>query len=514
MQSETAVDVSLGGGASVFDLFEMRARMAPGAIALNDLSRTLTYGELRDRALRLAAAFRDLGLERGDRIAILSENRFEYVETQLAAAALGLIVACQNWRLAKAELTHCLNLVEPRLVICSQRFRPAFDAAGLSVPVWNMGDEYEEAIRRASPLANRPAVHGEDGLLILYTSGTTGLPKGALISHRAEVARGAVCRMDFALRPDDGFLAWAPMYHMGSADQTLGALMNGATAHVIDGLDPDRMVRIMADHPLGWTLLMPGAIEQVSEALRRNNITPRRMVTTGAMLDMVPRAQAREICELTRSPYMNGFGSTETGVPPLSTRLMPVEELDGPISKWPSSLTDIRLVDPDGGDVPDGEPGEMSVRGPTVFSGYWNAPEATAKDFAGGRFRMGDMFIRNPDGAYDFVDRAKYLIKSGGENIYPREIERVLLTDPRIRDAVVVRRADDQWGEVPVALVARQADDLTAADIEALCRAELAGYKRPKAVRFIDYDDLPRNTTGKIVRYEVEAMLERMEAKT
>ena len=188
---------------------------------------------------------------------------------------------------------------------------------------------------------------------------------------------------------------------------------------------------------------------------------------------------------------------------------MSPEDLTGSLSKWPNSMVDLRLVDEAGNDVPDGEPGEMSVRGPTLFSGYWNAPETNRKDFAGGRFRMGDMFIRHADGTFDFVDRVKYMIKSGGENIYPAEIERVLLADSRIRDAVIVRKPDAHWGEVPVALIARHTDALEAKDVEALCRGVLAGYKRPREVHFVAFEDLPRSTTGKIVRHEAEKMLAR-----
>ena len=186
---------------------------------------------------------------------------------------------------------------------------------------------------------------------------------------------------------------------------------------------------------------------------------------------------------------------------------IPPGEMPTSLSKRKSALCDLRLVDGEGNDVPDGEPGEVAVRGPTVFSGYWNAPETNARDFAGGWFRMGDLFVRNPDASYDFVDRAKFMIKSGGENIYPAEIERVLLADPRVADAVVVRRRDDRWGEVPVAFVARNDDSLTEQDVETLCRAHLAGYKRPKQVHFIGFDDFPRSTTGKIQRHEMEARL-------
>jgi acyl-CoA synthetase (AMP-forming)/AMP-acid ligase II len=177
------------------------------------------------------------------------------------------------------------------------------------------------------------------------------------------------------------------------------------------------------------------------------------------------------------------------------------------LSKIPSSSCVLRLVDAEDRDVADGSPGELILRGPTLFSGYWNAPETNAADFRGGWFHMGDMFVRNGDGTIDFVDRVKYLIKSGGENIYPAEIEQVLLRDPRVADAVVVRCADATWGEVPIAFVARRDEALTEADLMAACRAGLAGYKRPKGIRFIGVDELPRSTTGKIQRHELEKWL-------
>ncbi len=151
----------------------------------------------------------------------------------------------------------------------------------------------------------------------------------------------------------------------------------------------------------------------------------------------------------------------------------------------------MRLVDANDDDVPDGSPGELCMRGPTLFSGYWRAPDVNANDFRGGWFHMGDVFVRNADGTLDFVDRVKYLIKSGGENVYPAEIERVLLQDPRVADAAVVRQRDAKWGEVPVAFVARRDDTLTADDLRARCRAELAGYKQPKEIHFIADERIP-----------------------
>ncbi len=500
--------VAAAGKLTVYGLFRACVRRDPEAVALNTATAKITYRELDERVLRLAAALAGLGVTRGERIALISENRQEYAEIELAAACLGAIVACQNWRLAVSELQHCVDLVEPCLVIASQRHAATarrLELRGRRLLV--LEEEYDRLVADTPPFEELPDVDPEDGLVILYTSGTTGLPKGALNSHRAEMMRNMVLRVDMHARESDGFIAWAPMFHMGSTDQVLGALMSGATVHIVDGFDADRIVDLMGAHALGWMLLMPGSIEPVVEILKRTGRRPKSIRAVGAMADLVPHHLIADLSRLAGAPFLNSFGSTETGLPPASSCLLAPGEIPTSLSKRKSAFCDLRLVDPDGNEVPDGEPGEAAVRGPTVFSGYWNAPETNARDFKGGWFRMGDLFRRNSDGSYDFVDRAKYMIKSGGENIYPAEIERVLLSDPRVSDAIVVRRKDERWGEVPVAFVSRNDESLSEADIEALCRRELAGYKRPKAVHFVRFEDFPRSTTGKILRHEMEAKL-------
>lgn len=501
-------DVRAAGQLTVHGLFRACARRAPDAIAIETRDRLISYRELDDRVLRLAAGLADAGIGRGDRVALLAENRIEYAELELAAAAIGAIIACQNWRLAKGELQHCIDLVEPKLVIVSARFADTARSLDLrGRPLLVIEDDYEAMLESAPPLANLPYVDPEDGLVILYTSGTTGMPKGALISHRAQMARNLVLRVDLHARESDGFVAWAPMFHMGSTDQVLGAFMSGATVFIVDGFDAERIVSIIERAEIGWMILMPGTIEPVVELLQKTGRRAKGIRAIGAMADLVPTALIAELTRLTGAPYLNSFGSTETGLPPATASLIPPGETPKSLSKDKSAFCDLRLVDADGNDMPDGEPGEAAVRGPTVFSGYWNAPETNARDFKGGWFRMGDLFRRNADGSYDFVDRAKYMIKSGGENIYPAEIERVLLSDPRVSDAIVIRQKDDHWGEVPVAFVSRTDDSLTESDIEQLCRRELASYKRPKAVHFIRFEDFPRSTTGKIMRHEMEARL-------
>ena len=198
---------------------------------------------------------------------------------------------------------------------------------------------------------------------------------------------------------------------------------------------------------------------------------------------------------------------TETGLPPATRSLIPVGEIPASLAKQQSAFCDIKLVDSADKEVPIGAPGELAIRSPTLFSGYWKADDTNVRDFRGGWFHMGDVFRRNDDGSLDFVDRAKYMIKTGGENVYPAEIERVLMSDAGITEAAVVRVPDVKWGEVPVAFVSRRDTTVTEADLFALCRRDLAGYKCPRQFRFIDFSEFPRSTSGKVQRHELEARL-------
>jgi acyl-CoA synthetase (AMP-forming)/AMP-acid ligase II len=496
------------GGLTIGELLYARVRQYPDRIAVVDGARQFSFAEFNARVNRLAAVLSMLDIGRGDRVAILSQNCVEYLELIFAAGKLGAIVCALNWRLADPELVHCVTLACPKATIVSAAYAAVAvrlnDILGETIM---LGEDYEERLARAT--ADEPviAAREEDGHIILYTSGTTGNPKGALITHRTQLARMHSSCVDFELAPRDVFVAWAPMFHMVSADQSVHVLCLGGKVIIIPRFDADRILHTVETEQLWWLVLMPGMIEDVIAAAERRRTVPRGIKLIGAMADLVPRHQLAEITSLLRAPYANTFGATETGLPPASAGRLAIGATPVRLPKTPSASCVFRLVDADDRDVPDGTPGELIIRGPTVFSGYWNAPETNAKDFRGGWFHMGDMFVHNKDGTVDFVDRVKYMIKSGGENIYPAEIEQVLLGDPRVADAVVVRRADAAWGEVPVAFVARHDDSLTEEDLISACRGKLAGYKRPKAIRFIALEALPRSTSGKIQRHELEKLL-------
>lgn len=496
------------GSVGVYDLFNEQAKRNPDRLAIETNEHQLTYGALLNRVDRLSALLQQKGVKAGDRVAVLSENRSEYIEVHLASAKIGAIVACQNWRLTLSELKHCVDLVSPSLLIHSKlQEHLASDLEDIAIPRLTFGQEYETALTKTNPQQKTHDVPNEAGLIILYTSGTTGRAKAALISHRALIARMCVLNIDLKIDRDDAYLAWPPMFHMGGTEHSLSTLMMGGAVVVSQGFNADYMADVISRHRLGWLLLVPATFDRLREAMKRLGTSVKGVKAVGAMADLLPKSTIVEITTLFNAPFFNTFGATETGLPPASGQLIPPGIFPERLSKELSSLCQMRIVGKDGEDVQDGEVGEAMVRGPTLFSGYWAAPETNTRDFQGGWFRMGDLFRKNSDATVDFVGRAKYLIKSGGENIYPAEIENVLLSDPRVSDAIVVRKPDTQWGEVPVAVVANLDRTVNKDDLSQLCRKHLAGYKQPREILLVDFEQLPRNSNGKIIREDLEKWL-------
>ena len=499
-------------GLTIGGLFLQQARYRGSAPALETRHAHWTFAALNARVNRVAHALLRRGLRAGDCIAVLSENRHEYLEVQLASAKLGMVVACQNWRLADDELRYCLQLVAPRLLFASPAQAPRL--AGLAAgPCDSMafGADYE-ALLAAAPDHEPP--HGalpEDPWVILYTSGSTGYPKAAAISHRALLARAAIAVADAFVHPGRTFVAWAPMFHIASTDAATISLLHGGKVVLLEGFDPERIAHLLTTQAAGTLSLMPATITPLVDALRRCGRPVCGVLTTGAMADLVPPQQIAEVTTLLGAPYRNSFGSTETGYAPASKGVIPVGVVPRSFGKTQSSFCEVRLVNEQGQDVPDGEPGEVLVRGPSLFSGYWNAPEVNATLFDSGWYAMGDVMRRNADGTLDFIDRRKYLIKSGGENIYPAEIERLLLESPRVADAAVVRTPHPHWGEVPVAFVVPADPALDAEAVLQLCRGRIASYKLPKRVLLIADAEMPRTPLGKIQRHRLE---ERLRAQT
>jgi fatty-acyl-CoA synthase len=496
-------------GPSVGRLFEASARLYPDRLALADKDRRHTYGELNARVDRIAAALNDSGVGAGDVVAILSENRAEFVEIELACAKLGVIAACQNWRQAPDELSHCVSLVEPKILFASPRYASVATGLRFKAPnVVEFGFAFEEWIRRsARSTAPTVDVDAETGLLILYTSGTTGLPKGAVISHRAMIARSLIMMAEWSVSKTDGSIGWSPLFHMAGNDPMFCALIQGAPVILIDGFDANAICTALEEIPVGWMVLLPGMIDRMIEALKANRTQVRRVAVSGCMANLVPPEQIAEITKLLGAPFLNSFGSTETGIVPASGSQLTPAAIPTSFRKLPTGYSDVRVVDDNDRSVEPGVIGEICVRSSTLFSGYWKAPDATADAFRNGWYHMGDDFVVHPDGTLDFVDRRKYLIKSGGENIYPAEIERLVLESDRVQEAVVVRAPDPKWGEIPVLFVVPRDPALDEAAVRALIEGRIAGYKRPKRIVFAPEAWIERNVTGKVRRELLERRL-------
>ena len=521
--------VRLAAAGTIGSLFAAQARLNPAKLAVEDGATQLTYAALHDAAGRAAGVLARLGAVPGERVAILSENRAEYLVLQLACARLGAILACQNWRLTTAELQHCLDLVAPRVIVVSPRHAAKMTGiATAGAATLELGAEWDAracCAPRTMRDAPAAAVSPEDALFILYTSGTTGLPKAAVLSHRAELARMLVMPHDLGVRAGDTNLCWPPLYHMGGTEPALHALLTGGRVIVHEGFDAARIAEVVTRERFGWFSIMPGAVAALTDALEKSNVAPQGVANCGVMPDLVPPHEIARVTALLGAPYCNTFGSTETGTPPLSSGRIPPGVIPDDLAKSPSPGCEIRLVDADDNDVPDGAVGELAMRGPTLFSGYWQNEDANAEDFRGGWFHMGDMFRRRPDGRYDYVDRRKYLIKSGGENILSRA--RDLQACPATaRDRI---RAFHQHVSFPsiaaqpgLCTLGSSAPDRKAArawcfgtkprkacDVaNSHCRSELAGFKQPKEIASSCRSGLPVRPSPRVQRGELEVWVE------
>ena len=513
---ETSQSILRSGYLTVGDALRYNSRIIPDRVAIQWDKGTLTFAQLNTRANCLANAFLAKGIVRGDRVAVLAENRVEYCEVVYAAAKLGIIVPCLNWRLSPDELTYCINLTSPETIVVSAIHRNLFEQVRNELPSLKRVIFLDEAPENEKEFSYQTLLESgndrepisnvvcEDALVIIYTSGTTGYPKGAIISHRAIFGRAWIWVRDLNLKPEHTYLGWAPMFHMASMDQMLVNGIIGGKFIPVPGLEAEKIVQILFTERLGWFLLMPGSFDPIIELMQKSEKKPVGILTVGAMADLVPPQTIAEITRLVNAPYLNSFGSTETGMAPASNSTLAIGEVPVDFAKKTNSTCEIRLVDPDDLDVPLNEPGELIIRGASLCSGYWNNEKTNKEDFRNGWFHMGDVFIMQEDGRVNFVDRRKYLIKSGGENIYPAEIERVLMSHAAVDEAVVVKASDQKWGEIPKAYIASNDSKVTADDLLDLCKRNLASYKKPRLFEFVPLEKFPRSTTGKILRHEVE----------
>jgi fatty-acyl-CoA synthase len=484
-------------------------RLAPARIALVDRGpgRRVSYAELDAAVPRAAAALDSLGVGRGDRVAALAENRVELVELFFACGRLGAALVPLNWRLAPAELAAVLADARPALVVGEGRHRAAAEQAlgTAGAPRWvDLDAELPALVRRAEPWPHAGAVGADDAALVLYTSGSTGRPKGVVIPHRQLFYNAVATTTAWELGPADVAPVSTPLFHTGGWNVFATPLWRvGGTVVLFPRFDADDFLAGLAAERCTFALTVPTQLVMLRDSARWGVELPslRAFMAGGAPC---PPALADAV-RGTGYTLRAGYGLTECG--PNCFAISDAEALARPGSVgWPVPFLEMRLAGADGADALPGEPGELLLRGPQLFGGYLHSPERTAEVMTdGGWLRTGDLAARDADGAYTICGRRKEMYISGGENVFPGEVEAALSDHPAVAEVVVVGVPDARWGEKGCAfVVARPESRLTCDELSRFARTRLAGYKVPRQVVFLG--ELPRLGSGKPDRRALAAL--------
>ncbi|MFC4591590.1 acyl-CoA synthetase [Sphaerisporangium corydalis] len=483
-----------------------RARKTPNRVAIVHDGRAMTYGELDERVSRLARALRGLGVGRGDRVAYLGENHPALLETLFAAGTLGAVFVPLNTRLSGAEIGYMLADSGSSVLVhgAGSQADPAEAAAALPLRTVDVHDGYEAMLARAVGGSAGEPVSLEDPLIMMYTSGTTGTPKGAVLTHGNITWNSVNVLVDVDLAADEVTLVMAPLFHTAALNMTcLPTLLKGGRVLIERGFETGRTFELVERHAVTMLFGVPAMFAALAAApgWPDADLSSVRNLLCGG--SPVPESLIRVYLARGLS-FVQGYGMTEAS----PGALLLDREMSGPkagSAGVPHFFTDVRVVRPDGTEVGQGERGEVVVRGPNVMSGYWRRPDDTEAALMGdGWFRSGDIAVVDPDGYVSIVDRAKDMIISGGENIYPAEVENVLYGHPDVAECAVIGVPHDRWGEVGKAIVVLRPGAVPdEAALLAFAAGLLGRYKVPKSAVFVTA--LPRNASGKIIKSRLRA---------
>ncbi|HEX4751523.1 MAG TPA: long-chain fatty acid--CoA ligase [Solirubrobacterales bacterium] len=481
-------------------LVSRSARRDPDAPALAFEGERRSFGELQERSDRLAAALTGRGVAAGDHVAMLQYNGIEFVEAFLGIQKVGACAVPVNFRLAREEVDFVLADCGAVLAIAD----PELALRAGALPTLVVGPAYEEALAAAAPARPEYEVQGEDLAFLMYTSGTTGRPKGAMLSHQNLVVNTTNWLYEVGAHTDDVWLSGLPLFHIGGLNGVLPFLHLGALA-VIEpsgGFDPSRSIARLAEHDVSMCFFVPTQWQEIcsSAAVGKVDRERLRIAMWGASQAPLPTLELLA-ATFPSVEIVNAFGQTEMSSNTCFLRGADAIRKMGSVGR-PALGVEARIVDEEGADVPQGEVGEIVYRGPTVMQGYHGRPEATAEAFAGGWFHSGDLVREDSEGFIYVVDRLKDMLISGGENVYPAEVERALIDHPAVAEVAVVGVAHPRWVETPLAVVvAASGPEVGEEELIAFCRERLAGYKKPAAVVFVD--ELPRNAAGKVLKRQL-----------
>ena len=497
-------------------ILPVNAKKFPDTVALKDKHRSFTYPETNRRVNKLAHSLLSLGLGKGDKVAVLLENSIEIVEVYLATAKTGLVIVPISFRLVGPEVEYIVVNSDAQAFIVHDEFTSTVDGIranlkGIEADRYIVvGEEregyteYEAFIQNAGESEPQADVKPEDTWILIYTSGTTGKPKGVVRSHESHIAFYLINAADFAFNEHDVCLNIMPLCHINSTFFTFTFAYIGATAYIhrAQSFRAEEILQIIERERITFISLIPthySLILNVSEGGKKHDASSIRKL----LCSSAPVSRSMKLAIMDFFPGVElyeAYGSTEAGI---VTILKPEDQMRKLGSIGIESLgTDlVKILDQDGKEVGFGEIGELYSRGPMLFDEYYKLPEKTASSFRGEWFSAGDMARRDQDGYYEIVDRKDNLIITGGEHVYPSEVEKVISTHPGVLDVAVVGLPHAKWGEGVTAFVIPRDRDEAPTDKEVVdfCRGKMAGYKRPKAVHFLSQEEMPRTGSGKVL---------------
>jgi len=496
-----------------FTVLAHHAARTPDKVMTVFEGKTTTYREMADRAAALAGGLAARGTGPGDVVAILSYNCPEFFEALFAANYLGAIAMPINWRLAAPEVRYILDHSGARAIVCDESLLHLADEATVGLedslvrvsitPVgakrWiTLGD-----LRADSNEVGRVAAAGGDVHRLMYTSGTTGRPKGVMLTHANLAWKNLAHTIEFGFTEADLGLACGPLYHVGALDLTTTSLIAaGATTIIHRSFDASDVVDEIARSRVSTVWLAPAMVNAIMALpdIEQRDLSSIRVVINGGEKMPIPLIQRIQRV-FPSAWFADAYGLTETVSGDTFLDRDSIMTKLGSVGR-PCLYLELDVWDEAGASVPPGEQGEIVMRGPKVFKGYWRDDDATAAAFTGGWFHTGDIGVRDADGYLFIVDRLKDMIVSGGENIASSEIERVLYEHESVLEAAVIGRPHDRWGEVPVAFVVLRLHAGTTPDeLIAHCQVQLARFKVPREITFVEA--LPRNPSGKVLKREL-----------
>lgn len=497
---------------------KINAKKFPDTAALKDANRAFTYPQMNSRINKLANSLTSLGLQKGDKVAVLLENCIEICELFMATAKAGIIIVPINFRLVSAEVEYIVNNSDARAMVVHDQFAAVVEPirsnlnkidAQSYVIVGKPHDgyqPYEEFIKASPDTEPETEVAPGDTWILIYTSGTTGKPKGVIRSHESHIAYYLHNAVDFGFNEHDVCLNVMPLCHINSIFFTFTFLYVGGSAYIHPALNfkPEEILKIIENEKITFVSLIPTHYNLIlnapEDAKRRDVSSIRKLLCSSA-----PGRKSMKQAVMEFFPGVKlyeAYGSTEAG---MVTILKPEYQMSklGSIGFECIGSDFLKILDIDGNEVPVGEIGELYSRGPMLFDEYYKLPEQTEESFEGGFFSAGDMARQDEDGFYYLVDRKKNMIITGGENVYPSEVEEVVGNIEGVFDCAVIGLPDEKWGEKVSAVIIRKPgfdnSKLNEQDIIQACKGKMAGYKCPKQILFIGENDMPRTGTGKIL---------------